>query len=54
MKHYNTDTDETTVNSTPLFASVWMALFYVLRRNYNDRRALMTADADCADAIEKQ
>ena len=37
MNHYETNTNGTLVNPAPLFASVWLALFHVLRRNYNER-----------------
>lgn len=37
MNHYETNNDGTLVNPAPLFASVWLALFHVLRRRYNDR-----------------
>ena len=38
MNPYETDTNGTLVNNAPLFASVWLALFYVLRKNFNERR----------------
>lgn len=34
MSACKTDTDHTALGSAPLFASVWLALFYKLRRNY--------------------
>ena len=37
MNHYETNTNGALVNPTPLFASVWLALFHVLRKNYNER-----------------
>jgi hypothetical protein len=37
MNHYETDTNGALVNPAPLFASVWLALFHVLRKNYNER-----------------
>ena len=45
MNHYETDTNGTLVNPAPLFASVWMALFHVLRRNYNERCLANAANA---------
>ena len=38
MKPYESDTNGTLVNNAPLFASVWLALFYVLRKNFNHHR----------------
>jgi hypothetical protein len=32
MNHYETDTKGALVNTTPLFASVWLALFCTLRQ----------------------
>lgn len=37
MNHYETDTSRPLANPTPLFASVWLALFNTLRKNYNER-----------------
>jgi len=38
MSHYKTDTNGTMITTAPLFASVWLALFNVLRKNFNQRR----------------
>ena len=46
MNHFETDTNGTMVNAVPLFASVWLALFYVLRKNFNERRLAATVTAD--------
>ena len=37
MNSYETDTNGALANPAPLFASVWLALFHVLRKNYNER-----------------
>jgi hypothetical protein len=37
MNPYETDTNSAMVNA-PLFASVWLALFYMLRKQFNERR----------------
>ena len=50
MNNYQTDNNATLANTAPLFASVWMALFYVIRRNLNERRL---AAANSADALQK-
>jgi hypothetical protein len=41
MNSYKTDTSGTLANNAPLFASSWMALFYVLRENFYERRAIV-------------
>jgi hypothetical protein len=38
MNRYKTDSDGTMATPIPLFASSWLALFYLLRKNLNDRR----------------
>ena len=43
MNHYDTNTNGALANTTPLFASSWLALFYVLRENLNERRELARA-----------
>ena len=37
MNQYETNTNGALVNPAPLFASVWLALFNVLRKNYKER-----------------
>ena len=39
MKTYESNTTGTLVNTSPLFASVWLALFYVLKKNFNEHRS---------------
>ena len=46
MNRYETNTDGALVNTTPLFASVWLALFFTLRENYYERRLAAAADTD--------
>lgn len=38
MDNYETNTNGALVNTTPLFASVWLALYYVVRKNFIDHR----------------
>jgi len=38
MNQYKPDTNGATATAEPLFASVWLALYYSLRKNYNERR----------------
>lgn len=42
MNAYETDTNAAIANA-PLFASVWLALFYVVRKNFNERRLAAAA-----------
>lgn len=43
MNSYESEANGTMVNDTPLFASVWLAFFYVLRRSFNERRVTAVA-----------
>ena len=45
MNPYESNTTGTLANSAPLFASVWLALFYVLKKNFNERRIAVSAEA---------
>ena len=54
MNRYETDTNGTLVDSTPLFASVWLALFYVLRKSFNERRLAAAANAKNSQLTEKK
>lgn len=45
MNKYNTDSNAALATSAPLFASVWLALFNELRKNYNEWR-LATATSE--------
>lgn len=44
MNQIETNTGSALVETIPLFASVWIALYYVLRRNLQERR--MAANSD--------
>jgi len=54
MNHYETDTRGALVNTTPLFASVWLALFYTLRESYYERRLAAAADTDHTPATDRK
>ncbi len=54
MSHYKTDTHGTLVESAPLFASVWLALFYLLRNNFNERRLANAANTDHSQTTESK
>lgn len=42
MNRYKTDSNGALLATTPLFSSVWLALFSVIRRNFNERRLAAT------------
>jgi hypothetical protein len=46
MNRYKTETNGTLVAPAPMFASIWLALFYVLRENFNERRLAASAKTD--------
>ena len=50
MSPYKTETNAALV-TTPLFASVWLALFYVLRKNFNERRLAASVNASKPDQM---
>lgn len=54
MSRYKTEPNGTMVATAPLFASVWLALFYVLRKNFNERRIAATASADRSQEQENK
>lgn len=54
MNRYETDTKGALVNTAPLFASVWLALFYTLRQNYYERRLAATEDTDREQAMDSK
>ena len=53
MSAYKTETNAALVD-TPLFASVWLALFYVLRRSFNARRLAASVNASKPDQVEDE
>lgn len=40
MSNFKADTNVTPIEPAPLFASVWLALYYVLRKTFNERQAV--------------
>jgi len=54
MNRYETDTNGTLADPTPLFASVWLALFYVLRKSFNERRGAAAVNAENSQSTEKK
>ena len=54
MNQYKTDPNGNMVATAPLFASVWLALFYVLRKNFYERRMAAAASADRSQEQENK
>jgi len=54
MNQYKTNRNGTLVNAEPLFASVWLALFSELRKNYNEWRLATVVDAESHKQIGKK
>lgn len=53
MNQFENDTNGAMVDTTPLFASSLMALYYVLRKNFNERR-VPRRTADNSSQAEKK
>ena len=53
MNQYETESNGALFATTPLFGSVWLALFYVLRKNFNERRLANASNTDNPQQIEK-
>ena len=54
MKHLKTNSKESLVGERPLFSSTWLALFTVLRKNYNERNLVATPDTENSTTAEKK
>lgn len=52
MNRYKTDTNGALVATTPLFASVWLALFKVLRKIFNERRLSVAVNTQNKQEME--
>lgn len=52
MNRYKTDNNGALVNTAPLFASVWLALFNVLRKSFIEWR-MAAANAENSQEINK-
>jgi hypothetical protein len=48
MKHHEAEPNGARVATTPLFSSVWLALFNELRKNYLARRLVTATNTDCS------
>jgi len=54
MNQYNTDSNGALVNTAPLFASVWLALFNQLRKNYSEWRLATAATKANSQSAEQK
>jgi hypothetical protein len=46
MNRYRTETNVSLIDTTPMFASVWLALFNQLRKNFEERRLVISANKE--------
>jgi len=53
MNHYHSNADGTMADAMPMFASIWLALFYVLRKNYYDHRASVESNVSNSANMER-
>ena len=53
MNHYKTETTVPLVDTAPLFASIWLALFNELRKNFEERRQTSDTETESRQVIEK-
>ena len=55
MNHIKSETRRVSVDTTPIYASVWLALFSGLRKNINERRmAAAVANTQNSQPTEKK
>lgn len=54
MNHYEPESNGAMVAAEPLFASVWLALYYELRKNYIKRRSMKLADSESAPSQKRK
>jgi hypothetical protein len=48
MNNHETKSNRPQVDTAPLFASVWLALFNELRKQYIERRLAAAENVDCS------
>lgn len=53
MNQLKTSSNEDLLDTKPLFASTWMALFSVLRKNYNERHLEAPANTGSLQAARQ-
>ena len=54
MNQYKAETNVSLVDTTPLFASVWLALFNQLRKNLVERRLAIAASKENSHLMEEK
>jgi len=54
MNHFKAETNVSLVDSTPLFASVWLALFNQLRKNYVEHRLAIAERKENSNFMEEK
>ena len=54
MNLYETETNGVLADAAPLFASVWLALFNELRRNYYERRLTPAVNTESSRALDNK
>jgi hypothetical protein len=54
MNHYETKTNGSEISASPLFASVWLALYNELRKNLTNRYAVTDSDQDILNATKEK
>ena len=54
MNHLETGKTEDLINTRPLFSSAWLALYTVLRRNYNERHLVVSAKPEHLQKLGKK
>ena len=54
MKQFEIKTSAPMVNSAPLFASVWLALYYEIRKSFTERRLATATNMESSPAVEKK
>jgi hypothetical protein len=50
MNHSESSSQESPVDEKPLFASIWLALYAGLRKNYNERQHAESANTESLQA----
>jgi len=54
MNDLKTSNNERLVDTRPLFASTWVALFTILRKNYHERHLAVPSNTENLRALEKK
>jgi len=54
MNNFETRSNAVSVDTKPLFASTWIALYTVLRKNYTERQLAAQVNTDDFESIKKE